>query len=192
MAEHSWMTDANQDAWKTIWSHAGKHHTTATHDGMHRNTVYPLMAFGDLLDVIDRHSETAVNHVPREFLDIGCGAGQLMAIAAEYFGYFVDGFDIDPNMVQAAQELFENLGNPFTYVWEQDATGKYVVAGYDVIVLNRLFVGPGQQEELERKVFKLAKRHAYIVKLNNITIPSRDEADPIASNSKGGIVVLKK
>lgn len=194
MPEHSWKTDAHADHWRTIYEHAATHHTTVVRGGRHGNQVYPLEAFGDLMDAVDRHSEVAVNHVPRTFLDVGCGSGQLVAIASIYFGLAGSGIDYDAELVSAANSLFIKLLDTSCYAWPADALDFPAedYSYYDVITVNRPFVGPSQQEALERKVFQVAKPGTYLVKLNNYWMPSRDKADFVASNNKGGIVVLKK
>lgn len=188
--QHSWITPDREPVWKLIYEFTRERSTIATRDGMHLNQPYPLKYFGDLLDKVDRHSEYGVNHVPWRFLDAGCGNGQLMAIAT-FFGLYPDGFDIDPEMVAAAEELGSKLDYcPDFYVWQDDWRNFTGYDKYDVIVLNRLSVSPAGQALLERTVYENMRPHTYLVKLNNVTVPVNCEI--VASNQLGGYVVLKK
>jgi SAM-dependent methyltransferase len=191
--QHSWITEKRRQTWNTIYSYTEQHITKGDGKDEFGNLPYPLAAFGDLLDEVDRYDEANGNEVATKLLDIGCGSGQLVAIAAEFFGMRACGFDNDLKSVEAADELFWKLMPQGMYMsaWQQDADSFnfHDLARYDIVVLNRLFVGPVRQRELETNVFDYISPGSYMVKLNNVSVP--EDGTFICSNALGGSVVRK-
>lgn len=188
----NWVTERNEEAWRIICAETERNSTSATRDGRHLNAPYPLTAFGDLLEETDLYDEIHGDHVAIRLLDIGCGTGQLMAIASEFFVMECDGFDAVPEYVDAAEALFSKLENSQEWcnAWVDDAlTAEVSYSAYDIVVLNRLFVGPGQQAELEQKVWKALSPGAYFIRLNNV---SAVQGTVVAQNGLGGCVIRKK
>jgi SAM-dependent methyltransferase len=189
----SWITDARRPQWDKIVQHAEQHQEEGTRDGQFSNMVYPLLAFGDLLNAVDLYDEEYGSDVACKLLDIGCGAGQLMAIATEFFSFRSDGFDNSAYLAEQADELTWQLMPEGMYMsaWQEDVTdfNFNLLDMYHVVVLNRLFVGPGQQTDLETKVFDYLSPGSYMIKLNNVSMP--EDATIITSNSLGGCVVRK-
>lgn len=193
MNKHSWITEKRRPVLHTIVEHAMMYSETGTRDGEFGNLPYPLEAFGDLLETLDLYDEEHGNEWAHKLLDIGCGAGQLMAIATEFFGFHTHGFDISDRQVEYADELAWKIMPQGMYMaaWQGDVADYNfnVLDNYHIVVLNRLFVGPGQQSDLESKVFDHLSYGSYMVKLNNVSMP--EDAEFITANALGGCVVRK-
>lgn len=192
MDKHTWLTRRNEEYFNLIMEYTEEWLTQAISNGMHLNAAYPLKAFGDLLDAVDLHAEIHSPIASWDFLDIGCGTGQLVAIASEMFGYEAHGMDYSGEYADRAEELFEKLpSHRYTQVWQQDADTltRGDMDHYDVVTLNRLYVGPMKQTELEARVASNLKPGGYLIKLNNVSMPEGWEI--VSRNTLGGVAIRK-
>lgn len=192
----TWLPAQEEQSYFHILNYAAETRDSGTRDGMHLNGPYPLHLFGQMLTRIDRYQDelelSGAKYLPTfRVLDAGCGAGQLVALASEVFCYTADGFDLDEKYVKQARVLFKELGISDAYAgaWVQDATEFEHYGDYDIVVLNKLFVGPVAQSKLEAKVHDELKSGAYMIRLNNITLPEGWEM--IFSDGLGGSVIRK-
>ena len=69
---------------------------------------------------------------PLRFVDVGCGGGMKVLLAAEFFDQS-DGFDFDPVYVEAAQSALSNIDLPRCNTFSGDALKFDDYAKYDVI-----------------------------------------------------------
>jgi hypothetical protein len=189
--KHGWKTEAHADEWDYIYSVTEANAQTGTYGGEFGNLPYPLEAFGDLLSEVDLYDEVYGDHCAKTLLDVGCGNGQLIAIASVYFGLEAQGIEINGDLLAAAYRLLEGLGRPaeLCSAWCEDADFFQGYGDYDIVVLNRLYVGPAAQLELEEYIWSELKPGAYMIKLNNVS--DTEDIEIIASNNLGGIVARK-
>lgn len=192
----TWLPPQEEKTYFRVLNAAADNRESGTRDGMHLNGPYPLHLFGQMLTRIDEYQDQLEQNeeefVPAyRVLDAGCGAGQLVALAATVFSFSADGFDLDPKYIRQANALLDELmvrGN-YGETWIQDATEFEHYGDYDIVILNKLFVGPVAQAKLEAKVHDALKPGAYMIRLNNITLP--DGWEMIFSDGLGGSVIRK-
>lgn len=194
----SWLQAADEAKYFRVLNAAKDYSESGTRNGMHLNGPYPLHLLGKMLIAIDEHQEhleqSGQYSLPAaRLLDAGCGAGQLVLLASAVFNYGADGFDLDEKYIRQGTHLIQEMGEAnWANVWVQDATKFDRYGDYDIVILNKLFVGPMQQSELEAKVQNELKPGGYLIKLNNVTpVNSGMGFELILSDGLGGCVVRK-
>lgn len=92
---------------------------------------------------------------PARFLDVGCGAGMQLLIAAQFFRPS-DGFDFDPGYVAAAEKLVATVDLAEVEIFEQDALTFDGYAAYDVIYFYQPMHDEVKLHQLEERIVSQA------------------------------------
>lgn len=93
---------------------------------------------------------------PLRFLDVGCGGGMKVLLAAEIFEQ-ADGFDFDPNYVAAAQRAMVQMNAKRCRVFEENALSFEYYAQYDVIYFYQPMSNFEALEALEDRIVQTAR-----------------------------------
>lgn len=107
-----------------------------------------------------------------EFLEVGCGPGTKSMLATALFDLEAYGFDIDPDMVRAAQDNGANA-------CVADALEYPAYGQPDILFVNKPLHLP-LEVTLERKVFEDMKPGAVLILTNAADRPPRDW-EPVAA-----------
>ena len=153
------------------------------------NLPYPVAMIGGFLRDIDMIPGSVFELY--RFLEVGCGSAVKATMASDMFSYSVHAFDITDEHVAKSCETVKIFNQ------EQHVTVEQVCALtfddyhlYDVIYLNRLFVGPETQLYLESRVWDMMSPNAFLILVNGLSTPGND-GDLIVSNDRGGAVYRK-
>lgn len=137
---------------------------------------YPISTLGKLIMAVVKHRNYMSHRrlaAPPIFLEIGCGIGAKLVVAAKVFGFHVVGFDYNSHYVQDAHDLLQSRG-VLPLVFKMDALNESAVDYYgtaDIIYLNRPFVHLDKQAELEKFVTSSMHPGAYIILANYASEP---------------------
>jgi SAM-dependent methyltransferase len=93
---------------------------------------------------------------PLRFLDVGCGGGIKVLLAAEIFDNS-HGFDLDPAYVEAAEAMLSQLDAPHCEVSQGDALRFEDYGAYDVIYFYQPMSDDTQLEVLEARIVEHAR-----------------------------------
>lgn len=89
------------------------------------------------------------------FIDVGCGGGVKVMLAAELFGQ-ADGLEYDPGYVAAAQAAFRQMSVPRARVFQADALHFDGYRDYDVIFFYQPMQSAADLVQLERRIVTMA------------------------------------
>jgi hypothetical protein len=99
---------------------------------------------------------------PSRFLDVGCGSGFKVMMAARYFDKCV-GLEYDKAYVQAAKDLFERAQLDSCHAFEADGLTHTGYDEHDVIYFYRPMRDDDQLRELEKQILAHARPRALII-----------------------------
>ena len=89
------------------------------------------------------------------FIDVGCGGGVKVMLAAEVFAQ-ADGLEYDPGYVAAAQAAFRLMSVPRARVFQADAMNFDGYGDYDVIFFYQPMQSAEDLKQLERRIITMA------------------------------------
>lgn len=89
------------------------------------------------------------------FIDVGCGGGVKVMLAAELFAQ-ADGLEYDPGYVAAAQAAFRQMSVPRARVFQADALRFDGYGDYDVIFFYQPMQSAADLMQLERRIVTMA------------------------------------
>lgn len=93
---------------------------------------------------------------PLRFMDVGCGAGVKLLLAAQYFDR-VDGLEYDRGYVEAARQLLDKLGYAESQVYQADARTFPRFGEYDVLYFYQPMSDQAGLEAIERQIATSAR-----------------------------------
>lgn len=130
--------------------------------GAHRYIRYNLPAFLSKLHLARRLVAARDAGARTRFLDVGCGIGTKVVLAARYFSE-ADGLEFDAHLLRAGARLMERERPGTCRLLEADALTFGEYNRYDVIYLYRPFRDSARQEALEERVAAQARVGAVII-----------------------------
>ena len=98
---------------------------------------------------------------PVRFIDVGCGSGLKVALAAQVFGQ-ADGLDYDAGYAAAATRILAAMGAAHSRVFQADAMTFDGFAGYEVIYFYEPMYEPGLMT-LEARVIGAARPGTIVI-----------------------------
>ena len=128
----------------------------------HRYIRYNLSSFLSKMHLARRLVAARDPDARTRFLDVGCGIGTKVVLAARYFSQ-ADGLEFDRNLVRAGARLLERERPGTCRLLEADALAFADYAHYDVIYLYRPFRDSARQEELEERIAGQASAGTVII-----------------------------
>jgi hypothetical protein len=133
---------------------------------------YALGAFGALLQVaVQAWSESHQHASPQFLLEVGCGIGTKLVLAAKVFHLQAEGFDASLKYVQAASDLCEEYAVGLGQVWREDARYYQGWNSYDIIFLNRPLRDYQEQLKLEETVYDEMSMGSVLILGNALSTP---------------------
>ncbi|RUS59719.1 class I SAM-dependent methyltransferase [Pseudorhodobacter sp. E13] len=93
---------------------------------------------------------------PLRFVDVGCGGGMKVLLAAEIFEQ-ADGFDFDARYVDTAQKAMQQMNVPRCKIFEANALTFEGYDQYDVIYFYQPMSDTDQLEALEKRIAETAR-----------------------------------
>lgn len=99
---------------------------------------------------------------PTRFLDVGCGTGFKVMMAAQFFDQ-CDGLEYDPAYVSAAHTLFERGGLNSCRAFEADGLTYDGYGDYDVLYFYRPMREDDQLQELEAQILRHARPKTLVI-----------------------------
>ena len=165
---------------------------TGITDGMFNNLPYPVSLIGGFLKDIDDYANEFSDDSTltlRTFLEVGCGSAVKATMAADLFYYMSSAIDISEEHVENSRKTVSAFNQERHVKVEQaDALTYNQYASADVTFLNRLFLGPETQVNLERKVWDDMRTGSFLILVNGL---SSWPGSLIVANNKCGAVYRK-
>lgn len=124
-------------------------------NGQFEDIPYPVQDFLRQMQLA-RRVGVALGKVPLRFLDVGCGTGLKVMMAAEMLGQ-ADGLEYVPNLAAAARRMLRRAGLGQSRVHIGDALQFDGFAGYDLIYFYRPIHDPDQLAALETRIVAQAR-----------------------------------
>jgi SAM-dependent methyltransferase len=166
---------------------------TGTTQGQFKNLPYPVSVIGGFLKDIDAYQDKLQDEgidypTCLDFLEVGCGSAVKATMAAEIFAYRAHAIDNSPEHVTSARETVNRFNQEDHVTVElADASTFNEYSDYDIIYLNRLYVGPAQQTVLENRIYRDMRPGTYLILVNGLS----EWPDPIVRNTVNGAVYRK-
>jgi SAM-dependent methyltransferase len=130
--------------------------TLAREIGCQWDIALPMSAFLQDAHAAFRVALAQQRRTPLRFLDIGCGGGVKLLLAAEIFDA-VAGLEFDPGYVACARKMLASLGADASLVMQGDARDFGDYADYDVLYFYQPMASTAGLLELERRVTQTAR-----------------------------------
>lgn len=114
--------------------------------------------------------------LPLRFLDVGCGGGTKVVMAASFFGR-TDGLEYDKGYAQAAQATLAQTGPANSQVFIGNALSFDTYADYDVIYFYRPIANEERRKLLEDRIARSARAGTVLIAPFNDFSDERDSLD---------------
>jgi SAM-dependent methyltransferase len=123
---------------------------------------YPIARFGAILQFLVYGEDLHHMPRPRSFLEVGCGVGTKVVLAAKMFGLKSVGIDIFPEYVESAAQLIQ-AHDLHAAALLQDATSFAYYHDFDIIFCNSPLWSWDDEHRLEVKILSDMKPGAVIM-----------------------------
>lgn len=124
-------------------------------NGQYEDISYPVQDFLRQMQLA-RRVGVALGRVPLRFLDVGCGTGLKVMMAAEMLGQ-ADGLEYLPTLAASARRMLRRAGMGQSRVHIGDALRFDGFAGYDLIYFYKPIHDPDQLAALETRIVAQAR-----------------------------------
>ncbi|MEM7437996.1 MAG: hypothetical protein AAF393_00245 [Pseudomonadota bacterium] len=134
----------------------------AKEDGYFTDIPLPMSLFMSECHAAYRVCLAQKRRAPMRFVDVGCGGGIKVLMAAQIFAE-AHGLEVDPNFYQAAERLLGQVGRGRALAIEGDALTFEGYQDYDVIYFYQPIRDPDLLIEMERRIVEQAFAGTVIV-----------------------------